>query len=462
MKRRDFGLLAGTSIATAAALRPAKAQSTAPDATLLTTTLTPYGAERAGNADGSIPAWTGGWVKPPVPANTPIDEPFYGDDEQKLYTVDASNLAQYQALVAPGLSELITKYGYSLNVYPTHRTAAAPQYVYDNIAKNVTRAKLDPRGGRLGFTGGYGGIPFPIIDTADPYVGGVQLIWNHLTAWGGFSNKAHCAVAVVVIGGKATLSGAQVGEFLYPYYDPNGSPETYQGFYSKLHIKDIAPANVDGQELIVWHSTNINVTPDITWELLNGQGRVRKAPNENYDTPNSSYDGISNIDESQCFYGNPSQYDWKYLGKQEMLIPYNCNALRYQDAFAFAGPRAPDPSKTRWEKHRVWVIEATLHPGILNVLSRRRFYLDEDTYNAVLGESYDRDDNMVKTYISYIKTSPSVPQNNPVNILTFNLMTGDYVFNGNIALAGYQGGVFDVPPDSSYFDPQVMAANASF
>ena len=60
MKRRDFGLLAGTSLATAtvamgATMRQAQAQA-APDATLLTTTLTPMGAERAGNADGSIPA----------------------------------------------------------------------------------------------------------------------------------------------------------------------------------------------------------------------------------------------------------------------------------------------------------------------------------------------------------------------------------------------------------------------
>jgi hypothetical protein len=68
MKRRDFGLLAGSSLATAAAVRPASAQSAAPDPNLLKTTLTPMGGIRAGNADGSIPAWTGGLVSPPLPS----------------------------------------------------------------------------------------------------------------------------------------------------------------------------------------------------------------------------------------------------------------------------------------------------------------------------------------------------------------------------------------------------------
>ena len=142
MKRREFGLLAGTSLATAGAVRPAMAQS-APDPSLLTTTLTPYGAERAGNADGSIPAWTGGWTAPPTAPDQTIDVPLPFAGEAMLYTVDASNLSQYQNLVTPGLQAMITKYGFSLQVFPTHRTAAAPQYVYDNISKNVTRAAAE-------------------------------------------------------------------------------------------------------------------------------------------------------------------------------------------------------------------------------------------------------------------------------------------------------------------------------
>ena len=65
------------------------------------------------------------------------------------------------------------------------------------------------------------------------------------------------------------------------------------------------------------------------WTLLNGQGRVRKAPNEAYDTPNPEANGIANLDESSCFYGNPSQYDWTYIDKKELLVPYNCNKMLF-------------------------------------------------------------------------------------------------------------------------------------
>ncbi len=64
MKRRDFNLLASTGLTFGAIGRPAMAQSATPDPMLLTTMLTPYGAERSGNADGSIPPWTGGLTAP--------------------------------------------------------------------------------------------------------------------------------------------------------------------------------------------------------------------------------------------------------------------------------------------------------------------------------------------------------------------------------------------------------------
>ncbi len=178
MKRRDFGLLASSSLAAAATAGPVQAQAAAPDPSLLTTTLTPMGGERAGNADGSIPAWTGGLTAPPLPSNVPIDVVLFAD-EAPLYTVDATNMAQYQNLLTPATQAMMTKFGFSIKVYQTHRTARRhPQITCTIISrKNVTNAKLDPAGGRLGFTGAYGGIPFPIIDTSDPLVGGSQLIW---------------------------------------------------------------------------------------------------------------------------------------------------------------------------------------------------------------------------------------------------------------------------------------------
>lgn len=459
MKRRDFGLLAGTSLATAAVVRPAKAQSA--DPSLLTTTLTPLGGERAGNADGSIPAWTGGMVSPPLPPSQPIAVQIF-TDEQPLYTVNTGNMAQYDALLSEGTKAQMSKFGLSIKVFPTHRTAAAPQYVYDNTAKNVTRAKLDPRGGRLGFTGGYGGPPFPIPDTSDPLTAGAQIIWNHLTVWDGYANVGTFNPGVVMIDGQLILVGGTISHYIFPYYDPDGSPETFAGYFSKGHFYSVAPPAVKGQETLVWHSTNVNVQPDIVWTLLNGQGRVRKAPNEQFDSPNPESNGISSTDEASGFYGNPSQYDWTLVGKRELLVPYNCNAMLAHSAQEDLLAHFPNPEIVRWEKHRVWVVDATLHPGEHNVNAKRRFYMDEDTWGILVGEGYDANGNLVKAYTNYYNCVPSLPGTTEQCTATYSLLTGNYVFNGNMSFGPYAGKQYNAVSPASDFEPQEMAAEASF
>ena len=53
--------------------------------------LTPAGAERAANADGSIPEWTGGMTKPPAgyKEGQRMIDPFA--DEKPLFTITAQN-----------------------------------------------------------------------------------------------------------------------------------------------------------------------------------------------------------------------------------------------------------------------------------------------------------------------------------------------------------------------------------
>jgi hypothetical protein len=334
--------------------------------------------------------------------------------------------------------------------------------VYDNTAKNVTRAQLDPRGGRFGFTGAVGGAPFPIINTADPLVGGVQLIWNHLTAWGGYNLEGPFTPGVVMLDGKLILVSGTTNQTIYPYYDPAATPETFNGYFSKGHYHTKAPSSAAGQESLVWHSTNVGIHPDIVWTLLNGQGRVRKAPDEAYDDPSPASDGIANIDESAGFYGNPSEYDWTYIGKQEMLVPYNCNAMIFHAVQDMLGPHFPSPEIVRWEKHRVWVVEANLHPGERNANVRRRYYIDEDSWFVLLGEGYDGDGNMVKAYTIYNKTIPSLPATATLCTTVFNLQTGNYTCNGTTSYAPYVSQQFSRPAPAADFDPEEMAASASF
>jgi hypothetical protein len=464
MKRRKFGLLAGASLATVATAVAVKldAAQTFPDPNLLKTTLTPFGGERAGNADGSIPPWTGGLVAPPLGPNDPQDAPLF-QDEEMLYKVDSSSMAQYSDLLSDGVKSLITKSGFWMKVYPTHRTHALPQFVYDNIAANVTRARLDPNGGRFGFSGAFGGIPFPIIDTANPMNGGAQLIWNHLLSWSnGWQELSKFSPGYVVVGDNVVLATGSMTRFICPFYDPNGSIETYDGYFSKLHQWSMAPASADGQETLVWHSSNSITNPDIVWTVVSGQGRVRKAPDEAYDTPNPESNGICNYDDSVGFYGSPQQYDWKLLGKKEMLVAYNCNQIPQSLASDYVKPGFPNPEITRFEKHRVWVVEATLHPGERNTTHRRMCYMDEDTYVILHADMYDASDNLVKTTMIPMKCVPHLPGSLENGYITWNQVSGDYTVIGFMKDPPYDTNEYFAPQPIKLFEPQQMAASASF
>src|SRR5262245_46724192 len=64
--------------------------------------LTPLGAEKAGNADGSIPAWTGGITTPPAGYKPGDHHPDPFANDQPLYTITAANLGQHESKLTPG------------------------------------------------------------------------------------------------------------------------------------------------------------------------------------------------------------------------------------------------------------------------------------------------------------------------------------------------------------------------
>ncbi|HHW2224850.1 MULTISPECIES: DUF1329 domain-containing protein [Pseudomonas] len=155
---------------------PTHAEVSAEQAQHLKSDLTPFGAQKAANADGSIPAWTGG-LTTATPGDVPggrRGDPF--KDEKPLFSIAAKDIDKYAGQLSDGTKALLKKYPeYRLDVYPTHRTAAAPQWVYDNTFANATRARMVDGVP----TGAYGGIPFPIPQSAE------EVIWNHVLRWRG-------------------------------------------------------------------------------------------------------------------------------------------------------------------------------------------------------------------------------------------------------------------------------------
>jgi len=466
MKRRKFGLLAATSAAALgagfAAPKPARAAVTQAQADQLKTTLTPFGSERAGNADGSIPAWTGGTTEIPAGWSSPALMPDLFADDQPVVTINASNMATYADRLPASVQFMMQKLGFGIVVYPTRRTAAAPQWVYDSIYQNATATQSLAGGARMGFTGAFGGIPYPILSD-DPAEAGAQVLQNHNFRWCG-EHQIYSDSAYAMAGGQLTLIATYAYSEIYPYYNRSLNAQTYGVVYSKSSLNPVAPPNVVGADVIAYGSSNPIVFPTSGWELLTGQGRVRRIPEIQYDVPDSNLDGLVTFDETYGFLGAEDEFDWKLVGKKEMYIPYNNNKVNFMQKSDFL-PEFMNPDIVRWELHRVWVVEAFLHPGKRNVMPHRRFYVDEDTWIVMVTDEYDAAGNLWRSTQCHNCVRPDLPGTILESYFTMNFQTNSYIttFAPNLDLPPSQRTQdFATVPDNSMFNPQDMAARASF
>ncbi len=454
MKRRTFAALTGTALG---ALKFGQAAAQTADASQLTTTLTPFGAERAGNADGSIPAWTGGYTTPPdgwQPGDF-MPNPFAS--EAPLVVIDAGNMAQHADKLSDGVQAMMAKSGFSIKVYPTHRTNRVPDSVASNIAGNVSTAKLvDPANPQNGFTGAFGGFPFPIPDISNPLTAGAQIMYNNANRWAGFAATYHTS-GFVVNGGSPVLSLSGPLKFDYPFY----YRKDIANIQAREYIAFDGPGNIIGEEVIVWYYTDS--TPQQSWELLNGQGRVRKAPELTFDTPSSFADGVCGYDEYYGFNGSLFEYDFKYIGKQEMYIPYHNNDMFGLPPEQVLLQKSFNPDVVRWELHRVWVVEATLHAGKRNVLARRRFYVDEDTWVIGVTDAWDANGNLYKSNHVFNYLRPDMPGVVFASNVAYNLQTGDYAAPFGLYNEKARPTMkFASSWPDSVFDPQNMAASGQY
>ena len=105
--------------------------------------LTPLGAVQAGNQAGTIPAWTGGITSPPTGYQRGDHHPDPYANDEVLFTITADNLSRYASNVTLGHQAMLKTYDtFKLNVYPTRRSASAPQRIYDATRRVATTAEL--------------------------------------------------------------------------------------------------------------------------------------------------------------------------------------------------------------------------------------------------------------------------------------------------------------------------------
>jgi len=366
--------------------------------------LTPLGAERAGNKEGTIPAWTEGMI--PIPKSYKPGSGIYPDpyaDEKPLFSINAKNMAQYADKLSEGHKTLMRRYpDYRMDIYKTHRMVSTPQWWYDNTKKIATICGLTNDGETLTGKGCHAGLPFPIPKT------GIEMYWNANLGYtpGGYTTGYEAYN--ITPGGRASLSAKQLFIADLNWSNPD-KPDDWRMYTVKM-ISTGPPRRV-GEIQIYQYPLDYRHKGYMVWLYLPGQRRVRVAPDVCCDTPNVSTAGASVYDDSSGFNGNPDRFTWKLLGKKEMYIQANTYKLNFWQGPVdqVLKPHFINPDFQRYELMRVWVVELTLKPGKRHVYGRRLIYAPEDSYSFQLVDNFDLKGNLYRMTVKHSAQVYGIP-----------------------------------------------------
>jgi hypothetical protein len=345
---------------------------------------TPVGAQKSGNAAGTIPAWTGGITSPPA-GYKPGDhhqDPFASDSIE--FTIDGTNFNDYADSLSVGQKAMFDKYPetFKMNVYKSRRSASFPDRIYQKTIENGKTGKLVAGG--EGVENVAEGFPFPNPQNA------YELMLNHKLKFKGSGGVRYNNQVAPTTSGKYTVVKLKE-ELLGKYYTEGNTIADIDNILLYFYQVVESPARLAGRILLVHETMNQQVQPRQAWIYNPGQRRVRRAPNVAYDNPGTASDGLRTNDMTDMFNGAMDRFDWKVAGKKEMYVPYNSykvhsGDLDYSD---IVRPGHLNTDLMRYELHRMYVVEATLKDGVRHINSRRTFYLDEDSYQIMLIDHYD-------------------------------------------------------------------------
>ncbi len=397
--------------------------------------LTRVGAIRAGNADGSIPEYTGESNFIEADKNiTPedlqklrserpgaVDEILGRATHAKLFSITKENLAKHADKLTAGHQAMFERHpDFRMDVYQSVRTAFYPEKTLEETVKNATRAK---------YTGEHVkdavlGFPFPIPKL------GEEVMWNHKLKFRGSSLRRINNEAVVQPDGNYQISKS-ITDIEFYYANLKGMPKGKENMIFAYAGETIEPPSVSGQRVLVLEMVDESAGGRVVYLYNEGIG-LRRVPRAGYDTPLPASFGELFADQADMFNGALDRYNWKLVGRQEKYIAYNSYLLnspkRKYDEIIQKGFANRDYA--RYELHRVWVVEATLKEGHNHQLKRRTFYVDEDSWSIAAVDCYDNQDALWRLQEAHLITLPFIPTVTGLPEVMYDLQSGRYFITG--------------------------------
>jgi hypothetical protein len=364
--------------------------------------------------------YTPSYVKGFLQYNTPGKPADPVGSMRPQFVITRANLSKYEHLLTDGHKAMFKTYpGYKMIVFPTYRNAFFPDEILKATVANASRATLvgtdDVQKAELGF-------PFPIPKS------GAEPIWNHKLKFRGSAVKRYNNQAIVKPDGTYKISKL-VEDVKFKYANLKEPAETRKGGLFAYYLQEVLePPRVAGQVILVHETAGGEGNTRSAWIYSPGLGRVNRAPDVGFDNPSIGSDGEQFNDQIDIFNGSLERYDWKLLGKREMLIPYNSWMLnsptfKYKDVIR---PGHINQDLARYELHRVWVVEATLKQGQRHRFAKRRFYLDEDSWSIAVVDCYDNRGQLWKVQEAHLLSIPFIPTVSGIPETIYDLQSKRY------------------------------------
>jgi hypothetical protein len=388
------------------------------------TELTPAGAIRAGNAEGTIPAWTGGLPQIELAKGEWIPNPF--PDDKPLFVITSANYKQYADKLSPGQQEMFALYAdYKMNIYPSRRSASNHPYVYKAAIENASTAELTESGND--FKGAKIAWAFPIPKN------GAEAVLNSATKVARPGVHRWSNTTVVTGSGKYQTSKI-TEELLSGWSNEGNTAESFDGkndvFYFLQSVR--SPAKKAGSVILILGVMHNDQNKRRIWSYNPGQRRVRRAPQVQYDNPKTGGDGLATSDQLGMFNGNIDRYSWTLVGRKEMYIPYNSHLLHSGDITVdqIIQKGHINQDYARYELHRVWHVEGDLREGTSHIYKKRVFFMDEDTWSIAVMDHYDKRDQLWRMSEAHLYNSTDILVNNNTAEIHNDLQSGRYLAVG--------------------------------
>lgn len=335
--------------------------------------------------------------------------------------LDASNWQKAEGLLPPEVLKHYQNGEYANPIFdwPAEQWEWPPDF-RASTEKNAGQFDLDDTGAIIEKGSGKQppyilGLPFPVIDPADPKAG-AKVLWNvYYARW--YLVSVHAETQINWVGPNALeRRGDVTADFEFydgvPEADRRPNPEN---FITRILAVTVAPADLNGTASLSWRYRDANKR-DSTWAYVPALRRVRQV------SPANRSDGFLGSDMSQddgeFFDGKVEDFTWTLKGEVDQLRLVDPLSLKERGDVAwlptggwrslwpdlksvgYMDPQWPGaawaPTSAALAKRRVWVIEGTPKDRYY-LYGRIELYIDKVSYQGAWNRKFSWNDELLNT-----------------------------------------------------------------